>query len=189
LRVVLLGQGEHPGVFRPYHVLSIRNTVEIEGLQKRVLERTTDMKHHKLFRDLALLFFVTALSAFALAAGRDKVKVQFDHPVHVNNQVLPAGHYTIEEMSGKENNNNVLEIYTDGGQKFETSFMTIDAMKRNPPPKDTKVVLERIGNDYYLDKIWIKGKQFGYQVPLSEQATSKKSDMHPEEVTAILIIG
>lgn len=147
------------------------------------------MKQQTILRNLALLLFVAAVSAFALAAGRDKVKVQFEHPVHVNNQVLPPGHYTIEEMGGKENNNNILEIYTDGGQKFETSFMTIDAMKRNPPPKETKVVLERIGHDYYLDKIWIKGKQFGYQVPLSEQAKSQTNNMHPEEVTAIFIVG
>ena len=147
------------------------------------------MKHQTILRNMALALFVTAVSAFALAAGRDKVKVQFEHPVHVNNQVLPPGHYTIEEMGGKENNNNVLEIYTDGGQKFETSFMTIDAMKRNPSPKETKVVLERIGNDYYLDKIWMKGRQFGYQVPLSEQAKSQTNSMHPEEVTAILIVG
>ena len=147
------------------------------------------MKSHTLLKGLMVFLFVTTVSAFAWTAGRDKVKVIFDHEVHVNNQVLPPGHYTIQEMSGKENNNNVLEIYTDHGQKFETSFMTIDALKRNPAPKQTKVVLERIGNDYYLDKIWIEGKQYGYQVPLSEQAKSHKTDMHPEEVTAILIIG
>jgi len=147
------------------------------------------MKHQTILKGLVVLLSLTTASALLWAAGRDKVKVQFDHEVHVNNEVLPPGHYTIEEMSGKENNNNVLEIYTDGGQKFETSFMTIDALKRNPPPKQTKVVLERIGNAYYLDKIWIEAKQYGYQVPLSQQAQSQKSDMHPEEVTAILIVG
>lgn len=147
------------------------------------------MRFQTIFKGLTVLLFAVTVSAFAWAAGRDKVKVQFDHAVHVNNQVLPPGHYTIEEMSGKESNNNVLEIYTDGGQKFETSFMTIDARKRNPPPKQTKVVLERIGNDYYLDKIWIEGKQYGYVVPLSEQAKTHSSDMHPEEITAVRIVG
>jgi hypothetical protein len=148
-----------------------------------------DMKFQKILTGITVLFLATTVSAFAWAAGRDKVKVQFDHEVHVNNSVLPPGHYTIQEMSGKENNNNVLQIYTDQGQKFETSFMTIDAVQKNPPPKQTKVVLERIGNDYYLDKIWIEGKRYGYQVPLSEQAQSHKSDMHPEEIAAILIVG
>ena len=59
------------------------------------------MKHQTILRNMALALFVTAVSAFALSAGRDKVKVQFEHPVHVNNQVLPPGHYTIEEMGGK----------------------------------------------------------------------------------------
>jgi len=147
------------------------------------------MKPHTILKGLVVLLFIATVSAFAWAIARDKVKVQFEHEVHVNNQVLPPGHYTIEEMSGKENNSNVLQIFTDDGQKFETSFMTIDAVKKNPPPKQTKVVLQRIGNDYYLDKIWIEGKRYGYQVPLSEQAQSHKSDMHPEEVTAILIVG
>ena len=142
------------------------------------------MKFHAILKGLVVLFAVTTLSVFAWALGRDKVKVQFDHAVHVNNQVIPPGHYTIEDMSGKESNNNILEIYTDHGQKFETSFMTIDALKRNPPPKGTKVVLERIGNDYYLHKIWIEGKQYGYQVPLSQQAQNHKSEMRAEEVAA-----
>ena len=68
------------------------------------------MKHRTIPRNLAFVLFVTAVSAFALAAGRDKVKVQFEHAVRVNNQVLPPGHYTIEELAGKENNNSVLEI-------------------------------------------------------------------------------
>ncbi len=147
------------------------------------------MKLQTICKGLVLALLITTMSAFAWAIGRDKVKVQFDHEVHVKDKVLPPGHYTIEEMTGKESNNNVLEIYTDHGQKFETSFMTIDALKRNPAPKQTKVVLEKIGNDYYLDKIWIQGKQYGYQVPLSDQAQSHKSEMHPEEVTAILILG
>lgn len=147
------------------------------------------MKLKAILTGLAALLLAMTISTVAWAVGRDKVKVQFSHEVHVNNDVLPPGQYTIEEMSGKEQNNNVLQIYSDQGQKFETSVMTIDAVKKNPPPKETKVVLERIGSDYYLDKVWIEGKRYGYQVPLSQEAQNHKSEMHPEVITAILIVG
>lgn len=38
--------------------------------------------------------------AFALGNARDKMKVEFSHPVIVQGDTLPAGQYTIETMAG-----------------------------------------------------------------------------------------
>src|SRR5689334_3530217 len=106
-------------------------------------------------RNVKLLvpMFVTAGVLLAWAPLHDRVKVQFSHSVHVNDTVLSPGRYVIQEMRGKANNNNVLEIYGNDGQKLATTTMTVDTFKRNPP-RETEVVLERLGNDYYLHKVW-----------------------------------
>jgi hypothetical protein len=84
----------------------------------------------------ATLLLGTAVSAFAWqSADHVKVKVQLTHNVHVNNDVLPPGKYTIETMRGKESSNNILKIYTDHVQTFETRASTIDAPNRDTAEK------------------------------------------------------
>ena len=58
----------------------------------------------------------------------------------------------------------VLLIYSDNGMKFETSAMTIPALDQNTP-EHTRVILHHFGNDYYFDKVWIQGKDYGYEFP------------------------
>jgi hypothetical protein len=145
-------------------------------------KRRNQRKLRTIIVGAATLFLGTAVSAFAWQGpGHVKVKVQFTHKVHVNNDVLPPGKYTIESMCGKESSNNILKIYTDHGQTFETSASTIDVLNRDTADK-TKVVLERLGNDYYLDKMWIAGRNYGYQVILPETVRNRINDMHPEEI-------
>src|SRR5437764_15051527 len=67
---------------------------------------------------------------------------------------------------------------------FETSAMTIAALD-TLTPRDTKVVLHRFGNDYFFDKIWIQGKNYGYEFPLPESVKSRERErMQPVNVAA-----
>jgi hypothetical protein len=44
-------------------------------------------------------------------------------------------------------------------------------------PEDTKVVLHRVGNDeYHFDKVWIEGKNYGYEIPLSDKAKARQAE-------------
>src|SRR5262245_12692442 len=94
-------------------------------------------------------------------AMHDRVIVNLPYPVSLQDRMLSPGPYTIEE-NPSQSKNNVLHIFSDNGMKLEATVQTIPALD-NRTPANTTVVLERHGNDYYLDKVWIQGKNYGYQ--------------------------
>jgi transglutaminase/protease-like cytokinesis protein 3 len=75
-------------------------------------------------------------------------------------------------------------IYSDNGMKFETSAMTIPALDPNTP-ENTKVILHHFGNDYYFDKVWIQGKDYGYEFPVPDSVKARMNErMEPVSVAA-----
>jgi len=122
-----------------------------------------------------------ALVAIFLATGvaqgpmHDKVNVNLPYPVTIRGIVLEPGAYEIRQMTGPTNNR-VLHIFRDGGMKLETTVMTIPTLD-NKTPEDTKVVLHHIGKDYYFDKIWIQGKDYGYEFVLPDEVKSRMKEL------------
>jgi len=133
---------------------------------------------------IAAVAFLSVATLFA-ANPRDKMKVEFTHPVHVQGDILAPGTYTLETMSGAEANNNVLEVYGKNNVHFKTSFTTIDA-KKIGGADTTHVSLLKIGNDYYLDKIFIQGHIHGYQVLLPENVRNAAQNGQSEDLAATL---
>lgn len=133
-------------------------------------------------RKIALIggafFAFTAASYFALRAQGplyDKVMVDLPYTITVNNTTLQPGHYVIQQMPSTDISNRVLQIFSDDGTKFQTSVMTIPTVN-NTTPSDTQVVLNHVGNDYYFDKIWIQGKDYGYEFVLPENVKSRAQE-------------
>src|SRR5689334_16265042 len=138
-------------------------------------------------KNLLVAVSVSAIAASAaLAQGPlyDKVIVDLPYSVTIGNKVLQPGNYVIRQNPSEGGGGRVLLIYSDKGRHFETSTMTIAALD-NLTPKDTKVVLHRFGNDYFFDKIWIQGKNYGYEFPLPESVKSRERErMQPVNVAA-----
>ena len=102
----------------------------------------------------------------------DRVNVNLPYTVTIGDRTLQPGDYVIQQLRDQSGNSRVLLIYSDNGMKFETSAMTIPALDQNTP-ENTKVVLHHFGNDYYFDKIWIQGKDYGYEFPLPDSVKSR----------------
>jgi len=136
-----------------------------------------------------LLIAVSALATLSipvLAQGPlyDKVIVDLPYSVTIGNKVLQPGNYVIRQNPSDGGGGRVLLIYSDRGNHFETSTMTIPTLD-TLTPKDTKVVLHRFGNDYFFVKIWIQGKNYGYEFPLPESVKSRERErMQPVNVAA-----
>jgi hypothetical protein len=114
----------------------------------------------------------------------DRVNVSLPYSVTVGNRTLQPGDYVIQQLRDQGGNSRVLLIYSDNGMKFETSAMTIPTLDQNTP-EDTKVVLHHLGPDYYFDKIWIQGKNYGYEFPLPDSVKSRQNErMQPISVAA-----
>ncbi len=136
---------------------------------------------------LAAIVVGIATLAIPLAAQGplyDKVIVDLPYSVTIGNKVLQPGNYVIRQNDSPGGGSRVLFIYSNQGMHFETSTLTIPALD-NRTPNSTKVVLHRFGNDYYFDKIWIQGKNYGYEFPLPESVKSRERErMQPVSVAA-----
>jgi hypothetical protein len=114
----------------------------------------------------------------------DVVKVNMPYTITIGQKVLQPGDYTIQQMHDLGGGSRVLLIYSDNGMKFETSAMTIPVLDPNTA-RDTKVVLHHFGPDYYFDKIWIQGKDYGYEFPLPNSVKERQREaMEPVSVAA-----
>jgi len=114
----------------------------------------------------------------------DRVNVNLPYSVTIGDRTLPPGDYVIQQLRDLGGGSRVLLIYSDRGMRFETSAMTIPAMKMDTP-EDTKVVLHHFGPDYYFDKVWIQGKNYGYEFPLPDNVKARERErMVPLSVAA-----
>jgi len=113
----------------------------------------------------------------------DRVNVDLPYSVTIGDRTLQPGQYVIQQLRNL-NNSRVLLIYSDNGMKFETTAITIPALDRNTP-EDTKVILHHFGPDYYFDKIWIQGKDYGYEFPLPDSVKNRQREqLQPISVAA-----
>lgn len=114
----------------------------------------------------------------------DRVDVNLPYTVTIGQRTLQPGNYVIQQLRSAAGDSRVLLIYGDNGMKFETSAMTIPVLDINTA-RDTRVMLHHFGNDYYFDKVWIQGKDYGYEFPLPDSVKSReKEQMQPVSVAA-----
>jgi hypothetical protein len=107
----------------------------------------------------------------------DRVNVSLPYSVSVGGRTLQPGDYVIQQLRDNGGGSRVLLIYSDNGMKFETSAMTIPALQgTSVTPEKTSVVLHHLGNDYYFDKVWIQGKDYGYEFPLPDAVKSRQKE-------------
>ncbi len=145
------------------------------------------LKKSLTFAGLVLAGFA-ATTATVKAQGPlyDKVTVDLPYRVTLNNTTLDPGHYVIRQLDSPGGGSRVLQIFTDNGMRLKTSTLTIPALDNNTP-SSTKVILHHYGNDYYFDKIWIQGKDYGYEFPLPPAVKSRERErQEPYSVAAYL---
>jgi hypothetical protein len=55
----------------------------------------------------------------------------------------------------------------------------------NRTPEHTKLVLDHFGDNYYLHKIWVQGKNYGYEFPLPRDIRRREMEVNaPATVVA-----
>jgi hypothetical protein len=130
----------------------------------------------------ALAFSLLTASAVMAQPLYDVITVTLPYPVKVKDTVLPAGDYEIKQ-DASPTNNRVLRFYSDKGMKFETTAMAIPALD-NKTPSETSLMLDRYGSDYYLNKIWVQGKDYGYEFPIPDNVKSRENERTATTVPA-----
>jgi Predicted membrane protein len=129
------------------------------------------------------LGFIAFSAAFAQGPMYDKVTVSLPYPVTVNGTILQPGDYVIrqhEDQSGSR----VLHFFTNEGMKLETTAMAIPTLD-NRTPEHTKLVLDHEGDTYFLHKIWVQGKNYGYEFPIPSDIRRREMERNaPAAVVA-----
>jgi hypothetical protein len=105
----------------------------------------------------------------------DRVDVKLPYSVTVGDKILQPGNYVIQQLEDPSGGSQVLLIYGDDGSKFQTSALTIPALENRTQP-DTRVILHHIGNEYYFDKVWVAGKDYGYEFPLPNSVKMRQKE-------------
>jgi hypothetical protein len=114
----------------------------------------------------------------------DRIHVTIPYTITLGEKTLQPGDYTIQQLPDNGGGSRVLLFYTDNGMKFETSAMTIPALDPNTA-RDTKLVLNHVGEDYYISKIWVQGKDYGYELPIPDRLKLRENEkMTQSTVTA-----
>jgi hypothetical protein len=133
---------------------------------------------------LAACMAIASIGAYAQGPLYDKVIVDLPYSVTINNTVLQPGHYVIRQMDDAGTGSRVLMIFADNGMKLRATSLTIATLDNNTPDK-TSVVLHHFGNDYYFDKVWVQGKNYGYEFPLPPSVKARqREEMQPYTVAA-----
>ena len=119
------------------------------------------------FLSLCLVLGLGAMFASHAQIDSDAtIKVNIPHSFVVNNTTLPPGNYTIK-VADDYSNLNVLEIRSSNGKMnvlFDTEPVNLEREKRT-----SEVVFAKIGDDYFLSQVFLRGDESGNRVVKSKQ--------------------
>jgi hypothetical protein len=122
------------------------------------------MKTHFVKMLLILSLVIAGGNVIARAQGLiDDTDIEADvpHAFIVRDTTLPAGKYLVKRVD--DNDTNILEIRSADGRTavvFET-----ETTQANQTPRQAEMVFDKIGDKYFLSKIWTTESKFGYELP------------------------
>jgi len=98
----------------------------------------------------------------AAAQMADIVTVKLPYAASVGKVTLPAGEYTIRDLKD-DGSTTVLSIQSAAGPGV-SALVTQVSSPNNKPACQTEVVLRHEGGKYQIDKIWLQGRDYGYDL-------------------------
>ncbi|HEY7336660.1 MAG TPA: hypothetical protein VH639_17335 [Bryobacteraceae bacterium] len=113
-----------------------------------------------------------AAPAWAQQRAYDKVVVDLPANTWIGGEKLAAGKYELRQLPSPGDASKIILANEKTDRRYTASAISERSL-RNIPPQETQVTLQRIGEDYYLDHIWIAGKEFGYKFALPAEARSR----------------
>ncbi len=117
---------------------------------------------------LVLLTAGCALRANAQALEEGTIEADVPFAFIVGEKTFPAGKYTLKRAD--DTNPGVLEIRNDKGRG--ASFFEAETAQANEYPRQTNLVFEKIGDQYFLSEIWASDTNVGYRLPKTKTEKS-----------------
>jgi len=131
---------------------------------------------------LVLLTAGGAIRANAQALAEGTIEADVPFAFIVGEKTFPAGKYTLKRAD--DTNPGVLEIQNDSGRG--TIFFDVETAQTNENPRQTKLVFEKIGDQYFLSEIWASDTNVGYRLPKTNAEKSLEVGDIKAELHSIL---
>jgi hypothetical protein len=128
---------------------------------------------HTIWLSGALLM---AASALAQESAYDRIVVDLPAHTWVGGVELAAGKYEMRQLPSPGIASNIILVNEKSHRTYSASVISERALK-NIPFQHTHVTLLRVGSDYYLDHIWISGKEFGYKFLIPAEAKERIKEL------------
>jgi len=107
--------------------------------------------------------------------------VNLTHPALVGDTVLEPGHYEFREVAP-----NLVQIFDKDVMRAEVAVHTFST-ERNMPAEETMIRFRGIGgNQYYIDKMWIQGRNIGYDFEAPARVKSLQQEQRTSPVAPSL---
>jgi hypothetical protein len=131
---------------------------------------------------LGLLIAAGDICAKAQALAEGTIEADVPFAFIVGEKTFPAGKYTLKRAG--DTNPGVLEIRNDNGRG--TIFFDVETAQANENPRQTKLVFEKIGDQYFLSEIWASDTNVGYRLPKTSEEKSLEGGDIKAELHSIL---
>jgi len=116
----------------------------------------------KLFLSLCLVIVGATLTANAQIRTDARIRANIPYSFVVNNTTLPAGAYVLTNADPYGTVQDVLEIRSEDG-KTAVYFVT-DPFSVPGSARATELVFDKIGNTYFLSRVFLEGDEGASQV-------------------------
>ena len=110
---------------------------------------------------LALLIAAGGICTKAQGLAQGTIEADVPFAFIVGKKTFPAGKYTFKRAD--DTNPEVLEISDGSGRR--TIFFKAGTAQANEYPRQTNLVFDKIGDQYFLSEIWTSDTNFGYRLP------------------------
>ena len=130
------------------------------------------MRTSKIWGSIVLLL---AMAAIPYARDiTDGILVTVPHEVVVNEKRIAAGEYEFRKVANAASP--IIRIYNRDEMIYETPVLPI-SVEKFEVEETPKLVLRKLGDDFYLTQIWIQPDRMGYEVPLPKRARALEKEL------------
>jgi len=134
-------------------------------------------------RQIVSMFGVLGLLLVAACANAQSVKVKANVPFDfvVDKATLPAGDYSIDQLSA---NSKALAVRNhDAGAQMIVLSNTANRLNASG---ETCLVFHRYGERYFLSQIWIQGEAEGLQLSMSKHEAEIAKNLQRDQDIVIM---
>jgi hypothetical protein len=125
-----------------------------------------------------LLALTVLLLATAAQAQTTNVKASIPFDFVVGDHAYTAGEYTVKSIAIDS-----AAIRFDNADESEKGITLSNACRSLQPATGTKLVFQRLGDNYFLYQIWTEGNSLGREFPMSKaEVKIAKNHSKPELV-------